>query len=696
MHPKCTECGTTTTSFLQDFQKRMTGFLSNFVVDYMCDPCYKKRRQASNVVEYLKEYTHSNDLTKSARNRGDMGAAEPDNDNRVSVAEQNATETVLSDSSSGLESSTEFLDDDNVLADETEYDGYMSDDTNYFGDSDSNMLATNYEEPETKKEPEIRIEATNGEIVERDKLETYYFCIECQKLFPSLQFLKDHGHALHNPYRMSKSVELPFKCSDCGQSFGRENALKHHTKENHNLFMCSYCAESFATERQLTNHETLVHYAERNGVHPSETFRCLVCSYTYGMYYASITTSCSIIHVSLCTGFYDKLMRHVKVRHENVVDHVADKPKRSLSPAKPNAFFYKIIKERRNCVLLSNGKSYADNFAHIIEEHANQPVPMHHCPKCTFSCQTSNELNTHLAAFVHDIREHPPSALTIVETVRTADATTASQPHHLGQYNCEYCPKVFVSAIMRDTHLRYRHNSATEPLTKNQHHCRMCNKWYSTKQKLSNHNWKYHRQSTLSLPMRYECRICSKDFQLQRFRAVHEQSVHRNAETQRYHCTVCPETFKHPFNLQGHTNVHNELTPFVCEYCGRAFTMAKYLRIHRNKHTHEREFICEICQKRFNFKSNLSNHMLMHSDAKVKKYACNECDRSFADQRDFQRHRYQQHSNAEKEFGCHKCSYRAYMQTDLHKHLRTVHRVYQNIEANKRIAHRSLKILVKN
>lgn len=385
-------------------------------------------------------------------------------------------------------------------------------------------------------------------------------------------------------------------------------------------------------------------------------------------------------------------MLHVKNRHEDG-DNVNHKPKRSLSPAKPNAFFYKIIKdEQRNCVLLLNGKDYAENFGQIIEKHATAKVQHHHCPKCTISFRTSDKLYDHLATFLHDICEHPPSTVamtTEIKTERKADVNDGDSSKSK-RYNCEYCPKLFTSIIMRDTHQHYKHNPETDTLIKSQYQCGMCQKWYGTKRRLSEHNLKYHRQARLA-SMRYECRICSKNFQSQKFRSMHERGVHQNAETKLYECKLCPETFRHPFNLQGHMNVHKELTPFVCEYCGRGFTMAKYLRTHRNRHTHEREFVCEICKKQFNYKSNLSSHMLTHSDLKVKKYPCNECDRSFADSRDIRRHRYQLHSNSEKEFACHMCSYEAYMRTDLHKHLRTIHLVYQTTEENNRVAHRSLK-----
>lgn len=271
----------------------------------MCDPCYERRNGVSNSnVEYLDEYI--NDISKSD--------IEPDTvpDNKaVSITNDSATEEPINDidspvkvpqetavvaASSALDSTNEFLDEENndTVA---SYDGYTSDESNYFGDSD-NVFEAKYHGPESgiqdngpeikdngpeiKEEAEIIIEDTD-EIV-RDKSKMYYFCMECLKLFSNLQFLKDHGNLLHNPYRTSKSIELPMKCSECEQSFGRENALEHHTQTEHNLFICIYCAKSCATKRELNEHETRVHYAERNELKPDETFKCLVCSYTYGMY----------------------------------------------------------------------------------------------------------------------------------------------------------------------------------------------------------------------------------------------------------------------------------------------------------------------------------------------------------------------------------------------------------------------------
>ncbi|XP_071088139.1 uncharacterized protein [Haliotis cracherodii] len=102
---------------------------------------------------------------------------------------------------------------------------------------------------------------------------------------------------------------------------------------------------------------------------------------------------------------------------------------------------------------------------------------------------------------------------------------------------------------------------------------------------------------------RYMCKVCQKEFALQRLLNRH---VKNHSEVKRYLCTFCGKGFNDTFDLKRHTRIHTGVKPYKCEKCGKAFTQRCSLESHAKKvHGSELAFaykerrckmyVCEDC-----------------------------------------------------------------------------------------------------
>ncbi|XP_045763344.1 transcriptional regulator ovo-like isoform X2 [Maniola jurtina] len=104
-------------------------------------------------------------------------------------------------------------------------------------------------------------------------------------------------------------------------------------------------------------------------------------------------------------------------------------------------------------------------------------------------------------------------------------------------------------------------------------------------------------------PTKFVCRICTKNFSLQRLLNRHMKC---HSDVKRYLCTFCGKGFNDTFDLKRHTRTHTGVRPYKCNLCEKSFTQrcsleSHCLKVHGVQHTYaykERRtkmYVCEEC-----------------------------------------------------------------------------------------------------
>lgn len=130
-----------------------------------------------------------------------------------------------------------------------------------------------------------------------------------------------------------------------------------------------------------------------------------------------------------------------------------------------------------------------------------------------------------------------------------------------------------------------------------------------------------------------------------------------------YLCEFCGNEFRRKIDLDRHIRIHTGERPFQCCTCGRTFIQKAHLNIHRKRHAHvsqqdllvgktlqpspkainpgtfydkERRHVCQVCRKAFFQRGHLNVHMLIHTGAKP--FRCDICNRNFNQKQTLKRH----------------------------------------------------------
>ena len=133
----------------------------------------------------------------------------------------------------------------------------------------------------------------------------------------------------------------------------------------------------------------------------------------------------------------------------------------------------------------------------------------------------------------------------------------------------------------------------------------------------------------------FECKICHRKFAekvtLLKHQATHSKQIknsfylNNKKKSKVLQCDVCLKSFSYSSELEKHYRSHTGEKPFACQICGRKFATYPNLVRHQTIHSDVRNFKCSFCpeDKFFKSKSQLSRHMILHSEPK---FSCNYCD----------------------------------------------------------------------
>lgn len=117
----------------------------------------------------------------------------------------------------------------------------------------------------------------------------------------------------------------------------------------------------------------------------------------------------------------------------------------------------------------------------------------------------------------------------------------------------------------------------------------------------------------------FPCKYCSEFFTTKNKLIEHNIKVHEKYE--KHNCAHCENSYKTKDGLRFHVEEHHSTNgkKFECDVCGKNFASRRFIQVHVEKH---RKTECEICKSlitRENFKAHLRD---VHSS---KPFKCKKC-----------------------------------------------------------------------
>lgn len=189
--------------------------------------------------------------------------------------------------------------------------------------------------------------------------------------------------------------------------------------------------------------------------------------------------------------------------------------------------------------------------------------------------------------------------------------------------------------------------------------CTICGQRASSRSNL------YKHMHLHSGDKKFRCEECGKQFIRSDYLFSHKKRCHSNAEKVKlkdprtYYCNVCGQRASSISNLSKHMLLHTNKankTKFDCDECAKQFVRNDYLVAHKKRCHNKRDkskYPCVDCAKVFRSALGLQNHVLNH-DSTAKTFKCHECDSLFRNLDNLQDH-INRHTGA-KPYSCDICA----------------------------------------
>lgn len=527
LYPNCSKCGAKLDN-IPEFQKRIAGYESNFLIDFVCVRCVKQRQAVTSdkrkfeelAVEIVKKFAGQPNELEETLYIENVDVADvkkecfedPDSDNESTVSGLRDAGAVADDDIASI-GAAEYL--------EPDFDCCLS---QFDRMSDDNMpvpLSSTLHETVANELTLLSYDDnayTEDENDDDDDAEPMqYHCVECNRSYTTLIRLKNHGYYVHNPRRQRKlraRPVLPYKCDVCHNTYHTLAKLKAHiyymhvdcpssvakrtrrlNKPLHKPFkmidqrngrqsqrlaggaLCKICMADFVDGASLARHELKLHANLMN--YPADSiFECHVCSFAY-KHYKALQSHIYYAHSTDLARL--RLMRARRSRRNNSYNIVRQGRKVMLLLIKP------LFGDEKTAVAVNIDDT-------LIVQSKNEATEKYNCPLCARSYKASIMLKTHLSFFDHD-------------------AVLQGRP----TFNCEHCKTAYPSTQSLRNHFYYKHKDMKPSAVAEQTNrcrtatdegdvlldicddsggdeirCRFCKKKYATFRNLQNHVYYKH------------------------------------------------------------------------------------------------------------------------------------------------------------------------------------------------------------
>lgn len=276
-----------------------------------------------------------------------------------------------------------------------------------------------------------------------------FVCQTCPKSFMTKSALRNH-QSTHNKNITSQSIEEPFRCKICLNTYSSELFLRKHENLRHQIpnLLCDICHKCFRTKNDLKYHR-------RSHLPASEQFKCNLCPFIFlesstlrnhkETHNPEKRFKCEFCGINYKTK--DTLGRHKKVLHALSGSSIACdicgitySSMDSLTVHKRNV--HKV--EKRicfQCQVCHKNYSTRNN----LERHQ---IRQNHRPKLTskfFFCSICDEIYTNEKTYKEHQKSHESyKCLTCLKVFALKETLQLHEESHLSRnYECEICLKTF-------------------------------------------------------------------------------------------------------------------------------------------------------------------------------------------------------------------------------------------------------------
>ncbi|XP_015591273.1 zinc finger protein 43 isoform X2 [Cephus cinctus] len=543
----------------------------------------------------------------------------------------------------------------------------------------------------------------------------YYSCTLCQKTFLEKELLNDHMqiHDQEDTKSLNtdtdtvqsengkKSTKLT--CEVCGARYVLRERYEFHIERHHfgniKTFSCLICEKRFKSENILWDHYQYQHRA-------GEKFACITCEKTF--------VKRANLNYHLKTfghkggKFVNSIEHNQSTDSSNVKLSDVGKPRPKITCLECGARFvlqerYEFHMERHKsgkmdvCVCnLCGRESTNENVLWDHYQYMHKRTKRYVCTTCGKLFHKQSMLSRHQVKYGHkgtkeiDI-ETDDNAITIDSAA--FKKVIAEEIIEIKSVNCVLCgevvwgvdPNLINDAVTCSNCERpglslQVDSDGAKVISRRQYHCNMCNKHFTTKDRLEYHIMRHSENME-----EFVCSTCGKELSTEQALFEHYLYVHKGARP--HVCELCGKSYQFKARLKEHMRSHSGERPFACEICGQRCMTNNALRSHKKTHITEKRFPCQICKKAFRKRQDLNEHLERHwkNDKTMtlpQVFSCSICMEMFPTFRILKKHMKETHSVESQDpiltelqpwFECEDCHEKFKHQMSLKVHRERVH-----------------------